>query len=196
MWVAVTGNIGSGKSTFAACLRECGAVVVDADAEARRVVDESQALRQELADAFGSDLLDSDGVLDRRALAARALGDAESRQRLERIVRPHLEPRLYRALQQSDADHVVLDAPLVFEWGIQDWFDRIYWIRTADATAAARVSSSRGMSTDEVAQRRAAQIRHDHIDDDRVIPVDNNGSLDDLRATARQLWTDLSDTAA
>ncbi|SVB86191.1 uncharacterized protein METZ01_LOCUS239045, partial [marine metagenome] len=117
MRVAVTGNIGSGKSTFARLLEERGARLVDADALSRRVVDESAPLKRQLADAFGEDLLDEEGGhLDRRGLARRALVDGPSRRRLEGIVRPHLQPVIAAELAAAElaSPVVVLDAPLVF----------------------------------------------------------------------------------
>lgn len=191
MLVAVTGNMGSGKSTLARMLRDRGAALVDADAESRRVVEESPELRRELAAAFGGDLL-QDGVLNRRELARRALADEAGRQGLEALVRPHLEPRLRAAIEREAASSpvVVFDAPLVFEWGIGSWFDRIYVVRTDMTRAAERVAAQRGLSADEVHQRRRAQLASGEHDDLRA--VDNNGSLDDLRAMSEQIWNDLT----
>ena len=188
MRVAVTGNIGSGKTTFASMLAALGAVRVDADVLARMVVDESPVLRQRLAEAFGADLLDGDGRLDRRALGRRALADSVSRQRLEELVRPHLEPRIWQALAAAEAEArvVVFDAPLLFEWGLEDRFDVVVLVTAAAETADARVVAGRGVSTEEVAERRAALRRTTQRQGVDFV-VDNDGSLDDLRRAAAQI---------
>ncbi len=194
MRVAVTGNIGSGKSTFARLLEERGARLVDADALSRRVVDESAPLKRQLADAFGEDLLDEEGGhLDRRGLARRALVDGASRRRLEGIVRPHLQPVIAAELAAAElaSPVVVLDAPLVFEWGIEDWFARVFVISADADSAVARVAASRDMSVDEVRQRHRAQFS-DARRPGTFEVVDNNGSLDDLRSMADKIWNDLT----
>ena len=193
MRVAVTGNIGSGKSTVARLLEGRGARLVDADALSRRVVDESAPLKRQLADAFGEDLLDEEGHLDRRGLARRALVDGPSRRRLEGIVRPHLQPVIAAELAAAElaSPVVVLDAPLVFEWGIEDWFARVFVISADADSAVARVAASRDMSVDEVRQRHRAQFS-DAQRSGAFEVVDNNGSLDDLRSMADKIWNDLT----
>lgn len=193
MRVAITGNIGSGKSTFARLLEERGARRVDADALSRRVVEDSASLRRQLADAFGGDLLDEEGRLDRRALARRALADESSRRRLEGIVRPHLQPVIEAELAAAElaSPVVVLDAPLLFEWGIEDWFARIFVISTDADSAAVRVAASRDLGVDEVRQRHSAQFS-DAQREGAFESVDNNGSLDDLRSMADRIWNDLA----
>lgn len=190
MLVGVTGNIGSGKSALAGMLAQLGAQVVDADALARQVVDGSPELRRALAAAFGADLLDAKGGIDRRELARRALADGAGRRRLEAIVRPQLEPRIWQALVAAGSEgHVaVLDAPLLFEWGIADRFDLVVRVVAEADTAAARVAAARGWSVDEVHRRRGAQIRQPEGVAIRCVDVDNNGTLEDLRAAALRVW--------
>ena len=192
MLVAVTGNMGAGKTTLTAMLEDLGARRIDADVLARQVVDESEGLRRRLADAFGEDLLDGEGRLDRRGLARRALADEEGRQRLEELVRPELEPRIWEALQEAEAGGgiVLLDAPLVFEWGLQDRFDAVILIRTESGLAAQRVARERGLAPEEVSQRRALQ--QDDIPEGSVdYEVSNDGDLRSLRIEAARVWEGL-----
>lgn len=193
MRVAVTGNMGNGKSTFARMLQERGGILVDADMLARRIVDEDQGVRRELAAAFGNDLLDEKGTLDRRELARRALVDTAGRRQLEGIVRPRLEPVLMAALATAQANSAiaVFDAALVFEWGIEHWFDRIFVVSADVDKATARVACSRNFAVAEVHERRAAQIKS-HEYRGEVELVDNNGSLAELALQADKVWTSLS----
>jgi dephospho-CoA kinase len=181
--------MGSGKSTFARMLQGQGGGLVDADALAREVVDDDVDLRRELAAAFGHDLLDENDCLNRLELARRALADDTGRCRLEGIVRPRLEPMLATALATAETTSaiVVFDAPLIFEWRIEHWFDRIFVVGTEADTAASRVASSRGLDASEVHQRRAAQL-HSSQYTGEIESVDNNGSLEELASKARKIW--------
>lgn len=193
MLVAVTGNMGSGKTTFCGMLAVRGARLVDADVLARQVVEESEDLRSLLAAAFGADLLDAAGRLDRRDLAARALATESGRCQLETIVRPRLEPRIWHELAdaEKDAEIVVLDAPLVFEWGIQDRFDAVVVLTAAADIAAQRVWAGRGLSPAEVSQRRAAQCPAKDLREGVDYGIDNSGSLAELEVAAQRIWLDL-----
>jgi len=197
MRVAVTGNMGSGKSTFASMLEERGGILVDADALARRAVDEDIQVRRDLAAAFGPDLLSENDHLDRRELARRALADAAGRLQLEGIVRPRLEPILMKALTTAQAHGAiaVLDVALVFEWDIDHWFDRIFVVKADLNKATARVVNSRSLSAAEVNERRAAQIKS-HEYRGEVESVDNNGSLAELALKAEQVWMSLKSSVA
>jgi dephospho-CoA kinase len=192
MLVAITGNIGVGKSTLARLLEGLGARRIDADGLARQVVEEDAGLRSRLADAFGGDLLNAEGVLDRRGLARRALADEESRRQLEAIVRPQLEPLIWHQLHEAESGGaiVVFDAPLVFEWGMQDRFDAVVLVTAAPERATDRVASERGLSAGEVVQRRAAQLAEPNpgtVD----FRIDNDGERAQLEAQAVALWNRL-----
>jgi len=92
----LTGGIGSGKSTVARMLSQRGAVVVDADAIAREVVEPGMPALAALVEAFGSDILRPDGALDRAALAERAFVTDETRKRLEAITHPAIGEEFLR----------------------------------------------------------------------------------------------------
>ena len=114
--VGLTGGIGSGKSTVARMLTERGAVVVDADAIAREVVEPGQPALAALVEAFGPEILLPDGSLDRTALAARAFVTDETRKQLEAITHPAIgEEFLRRVAAAPEGGIVVHDVPLLVE---------------------------------------------------------------------------------
>ena len=100
-------------------------------------------------------------------------------------------PESAKELAELASPVVVLDAPLVFEWGIEDWFARVFVISADADSAVARVAASRDMSVDEVRQRHRAQFS-DARRPGAFEVVDNNGSLDDLRSMADKIWNDLT----
>jgi dephospho-CoA kinase len=114
--VGLTGGIGSGKSTVASILAKRGAVVVDADAIARMVVEPGMPALVALAEAFGEEILRPDGSLDRAALAERAFVTDESRKQLEAITHPAIGTEFLEQIAKAPADGIVVhDVPLLVE---------------------------------------------------------------------------------
>src|SRR5947208_16533026 len=116
LMVGLTGGIGAGKSTVAAMLAARGAVVIDADAIAREVVETGMPALAELVDRFGPEILRPDGSLDRPALAAVAFVDDETRKELAAIAHPAIGAEFRRRVAEAPADAVVVhDVPLLVE---------------------------------------------------------------------------------
>lgn len=127
--VGLTGGIGSGKSTVARALVDRGAHLLDADQLARELLAPDSAVLDEVAAAFGGDILDTQGRLDRRALADRVFTDPERREVLDRILHPRIN-----ALERERAAAigarfpkavVVYEAPLLVESGAHRAVDRV-----------------------------------------------------------------------
>jgi dephospho-CoA kinase len=116
LMVGLTGGIGSGKSTVASILAKRGAVVVDADAIARMVVEPGMPALAALAEAFGDEILRPDGSLDRAALAERAFVTDETRKQLEAITHPAIGTEFLEQIGKAPADGIVVhDVPLLVE---------------------------------------------------------------------------------
>src|SRR4051812_45451439 len=114
--VGLTGGIGSGKSTVAKMLVDRGAVVVDADAIARQVVEPGQPALAALVEKFGAEILQPDGSLDRTALAAKAFVSDETRKELEAITHPVIGEEFLRQVAAAPPDGIVVhDVPLLVE---------------------------------------------------------------------------------
>ena len=117
--VGLSGGIGSGKSTVARALARRGAVVIDADAIARQVVEPGQPGLAAVVSRFGPDVLDPDGRLDRPKLAALVFHDAEARADLNAIVHPLVAAESARRMAAAPPGAVVvLDVPLLVEAGV------------------------------------------------------------------------------
>ena len=158
--LGLAGGIGSGKSAVAALLGELGFVVSDSDAGARAVLEKPEVVR-ELAAAFGRGVLDGDGRPDRRAIADAVFGDAAKRRTLEGIIHPRLHRErelLIEAARVKGAAGVVIDAPLLFEAGVDAECDAVIFVDAPRALRLRRVTQGRGWSEDELARREAAQI--------------------------------------
>ena len=186
--VGLTGGAGAGKSTVAARLRELGAVVIDADALAREVLEPGSDGLREVVDAFGDDLLRPDGTLNRAALAAIVFADPEQRRRLEQITHPRIAARTSQLLADAPGDAVVVhDVPLLVEKGLASAYDLVVVV---DAPIEQRVERlvGRGMAEVDARARIAAQAS----DEERRTVADvwlvNDGAPDALRAAVDELW--------
>lgn len=197
MTVALTGGIGSGKSSVAARLAELGAVVVDADRIAREVVEPGTPGLAAVVAEFGPDVLRPDGSLDRAEMASIVFADPDRRAALEAIVHPLVAARSAELIAAAPAGAVIVyDVPLLAE-SLGTGRDRSAEFGTVvvvEAPLEARVArlAGRGLAEDDARARIAAQASDeqrraiaDHV-------LDNSGDLDDLRAQVDALWATLT----
>ena len=126
--VGVAGGIGSGKSMFASAMKGLGCVVVDADAAAHEVLQQPD-IQETLASWWGSDVRSADGV-DRAKIAQIVFQDPEARRKLEGLVHPRVEAMCRGRIDGAEPARgvVVLDAPLLFEAGLDAWCDCVVFI--------------------------------------------------------------------
>ncbi|MBU6311705.1 MAG: dephospho-CoA kinase, long form [Actinomycetales bacterium] len=194
MRVALTGGIGSGKSTVAGFLAERGAVIVDADAIAREIVEPGQPALEEIVKSFGARVLRPDGRLDRGALAQIVFADPQALARLNAITHPRIATLSAQRLDAVPADAVVVyDMPLLAEQGpaaLQGW-DAIVVV---DAPEDLRVSRlvTRGLSADDAQARVQAQASREARLAIATHVLDNSGSESGLRAQVDALWNGLN----
>jgi dephospho-CoA kinase len=192
--VALTGNIASGKSTVAELLRSWGATLIDAD----RLVRDSQApgspVLRAIAGRFGQDLIDASGMLDRRALRRRAMGDPAALLDLNRIVHPDVQRR--RAALEQEArnrgDRIVInDIPLLFEVGDPAAYDAIVLVDAPEPVRRARLLAQRGLTAADADQMLAAQAPSGPKRSRSTFVIDNEGDRATLEARAREVWAQL-----
>jgi dephospho-CoA kinase len=113
--VGLTGGVAAGKSTASAWFRAQGIAVIDADQAARDVLAPGTPALAEVVAAFGIQVLDPAGALDRPAMRARVFADAAARRRLEAITHPRIRDLLSERLAAAPGPYVVLDVPLLIE---------------------------------------------------------------------------------
>lgn len=191
--VALTGGIGSGKSTVASRLVEHGAVLVDADAIARDVVEPGQPALDALVERFGPGILDADGRLDRAALAAVAFADPESRAALEAITHPAINEEFTRRIREAPADTIVLcDVPLLAE-STQAQGRGYQLVIVVEAPRAVRLDrlERRGVPRADAERRMAAQATDDTRRALATYVIDNGGDLATLERRVDEVWHDL-----
>ena len=182
---ALTGGIGSGKSTIAALFVEQGAFLVDADAISRSLME------------FGEHLLDEDGRLNRPALARIVFNDEQARLRLNAIVHPAIRERAAQLVEQAQSEPgfsgvVLEDIPLLVETGDPSAFEGVVVVRTPLATRLQRLVSSRGMSEEDARARIAAQATDEQREAVATWIIDNGGSLEETAEQVRAVWEQMT----
>jgi dephospho-CoA kinase len=196
--VGLTGGIGSGKSTVAALLVERGAVVVDADAVARSVVEPGTPALAALVERFGEGILGPDGALDRPKLAELAFADEASRKDLEAITHPAINAEFLRQMQAAPVDGIVVcDVPLLAE--SEQARGRGYpVIVVVEAQLDLRLDrlEGRGVPRDDAERRMAAQASDEERRAIATHVIDNSGDLGALEHQVDDLWADLLRTKA
>lgn len=193
--VALTGNIGAGKSTVAELFRRWGATIVDADQLVHELQAPGQPLLAKITARFGKELLRPDGSLDRAALRARVLTDAGAMADLNRIVHPAVHRRRQELLAQARArgDRIVVsDIPLLFESADPAEFDAVVLVDAPEPMRRARLMASRRLPAEEADRLIAVQLsstpkraRSDYV-------IDNEGDLAALERAASVVWEKLA----
>ena len=185
--VALTGGIGSGKSTVADFLDELGAYVIDSDQLAREVVERGSSGYEAVLAAFGDGIL-TDGEIDRAKLAEIVFKDAAARATLESIIHPLVRDAAEKMVKNLPSDAVVINQiPLLVETDGAKRFDFVITV-SADDDIRRRRLIERGMKDYEITKRLAAQVNDAAREAIAHSIIRNNGSIDELRQVVEELW--------
>ncbi|MGB6207143.1 dephospho-CoA kinase, partial [Mycobacterium sp.] len=187
--IGLTGGIGAGKSAVSSTFSQCGGVVVDGDVIAREVVEPGTEGLAALVDAFGDDILQPDGALDRPALAAKAFSSDETRATLNGIVHPLVGKRRAELIAAVPDDSVVVeDIPLLVESGMAPLFPLVVVVYADAEMRMARLVDQRGMAEDDARARIAAQASDDQRRAVADVWLDNSSTPEALAERARAVW--------
>ena len=189
--VGITGGIGSGKSAVTDHLETLGITVVDADKVARVVVEPGTSGLAAIADHFGTDILLSDGRLDRAALRKIVFDNPDERRVLEGITHPRIREEIARQLSEATSPYVVLSSPLLLESGQNTFSDYVVVVDVPE-----EVQLSRTMARDDNTEALVKQIMAAQLDrQTRLSRADtsimNDGSLEALYERVEKLHNDL-----
>jgi dephospho-CoA kinase len=159
--IGLAGGIASGKSRVGEEFARLGCVVIDYD-ELVRAALETPAVRETFSGWWGDEILDADGCVDRGAVARIVFADPGERERLEGLLHPIVIKRgremIKQAVAGGEAMGIVLDAPLLFEAGLDDACDAIVFVEAQFETRLDRVVRKRGWTREGLTQREAAQM--------------------------------------
>jgi dephospho-CoA kinase len=191
MLIALTGGIGSGKTTVAEFWRELGATIIDADELAREIVLPGSPVLQQLVNEFGADLLNLDGTLNRNKLASLIFSDASKRSRVESIMHPAIQQIAARKITQAIGD-VVYVIPLLVEGKTSLRFDSVVNIAVPESIRKHRLVAQRSMTIADAESRIRAQATESERAAAADFQLDGNCSLAELRERAEHLYKQLT----
>ncbi len=188
--IGLTGPTGAGKSTVAAVLAEHGMPIIDADAVAREITAPSSPVLDVLAETFGADILTPDHTLKRDVLAAKAFATPDTAKLLNSITHPAILELMQQQLDlfaTEGVDAVIIDAPLLFEAGVDRLCDHtVAVVAPADARRD-RIVQRDNLSVDAAAKRMQVQPHLNFYTDRAEVVLVNDGTLEQLLQKAAQL---------
>ncbi|PWB41648.1 MAG: dephospho-CoA kinase [Rhodocyclales bacterium] len=186
--VGLTGGIGSGKSAASSLFESLGAAVVDTDVIAHELTAPGGAAIESIRNAFGDEVIDARGALDRAAVRRKVFADASAKARLEAILHPMIRAEADRRSAAARAPYVVLVVPLLVEsGGYRSRVRRVAVVDCPEEVQVARVMTRSGLSAEEARAIMAAQISREQrlaVADD---VIDNGGDLAALRPQVEAL---------
>lgn len=194
--IGLTGGIGSGKSTVARMLQQRGAVLIDADAISRQLMEPGQQVLAETVRIFGPGILTPSGELDRPALAQLVFSDPEARQKLNSLVHPAVRAEAARqrqaALEQGEQGLVIVeDIPLLVETGQASDFDGVLVVQTDLPVRLERLVRQRGMDEADALARIRAQASDQQRQAVASWLIDNSGAPEKTEQQVQALWEEL-----
>ncbi|MGN7148283.1 dephospho-CoA kinase [Arthrobacter sp. SAFR-179] len=187
--IGLTGGIASGKSVVAARLQERGAVLVDADALAREVVEPGTEGLRRIVEEFGAEMLDGDGRLDRARLGAAVFRSQERLAALNAIVHPLVRARAAAITAAAPDDAIVVqDIPLLVETGQGSAFHLVLVVDAPEDVRLQRMQELRGMTAEAARSRMAAQATREARLAAADAVLDNSGTVQQLLDQVDRLW--------
>ncbi len=189
--IGLTGNPGSGKTTVAQLLLEKGAIVHSGDEIGYQMLESGSPVIHELTKEFGNQIFNDQGGISRKALGSIVFEDANRLRRLNEIVHPpmlqEIRSRVDAFRSNSENGPFVLDAALIFEWEIEDWFDRILVVSAPRELRRQRFEALRGDSSQFERREAVQQPESEKVKKAHWV-IENDGELDALRSNIETIY--------
>lgn len=187
--IGLTGGIGSGKTTVSDYLISRGYPVLDADRIAREIVLPGSEMLIRLAAVFGEEIIREDGSLDRRKLGDIVFSDPEKKKTLDSLMHTEIleliHERIYRF--RESAEVIFIDAPLLFETGLDKSVNEIWVVDVDNETRIKRIMERDGLKRDEILKRISTQMTREEKNRRADVILDNTGDQEALYRQIEQL---------
>ena len=185
--VGLTGTTGAGKSTLSEELKKYGYAIIDADAVARLATEKGSPLLPKLAEAFGQDVLNTDGSLDRKVLAKRAFSTPEATKLLNTITHPEIIRLIDKKINGAFWDGyeaVIIDAPQLFESEMAYKCNFIVSVVAPQDIRIKRIMERDELTAEEAERRINSQLSDDFFRENSDVVVENDGDEQKLKEQA------------
>jgi dephospho-CoA kinase len=197
--IGITGQIASGKSSVAAEFQRLGARVVSGDDLGREVVESDLSLRKALTKHFGLGILTKSGQINRRKLGSLAFADPQSTEILNSLVHPRLLKRLRQEItrfrRQRQTKLLVVDAALIYYWGLERELDLVIVVESKLSSQKARLEMS-GLTPREITDRIRRQMPKYIQRQKADLVITNNGTAQELRRRTQRVYQRLLELQA
>lgn len=189
--IGLTGGIGTGKSEVSRLLESLGATLINADQIGHEAYIPHSETWNLVVDAFGEEILQDNGEIDRRKLGAIVFSDPEEMAKLNGIMHPRMARMVSDRIdhfREDGVEVVVVEAAVLFEAGWETLVDEVWSTDSPVEAVVERLQAARGIAPEEAQKRIASQMdREERLDRSDVV-VNNSGNVEDLERTVRGLW--------
>ena len=190
--IGLTGGIGTGKSTVAKILNELGARVLDADKVGHDIYSPGGPAYAEVVDAFGKTILTPDGTIDRKLLGPIVFADPAVLKRLNAIVHPKMFARMRAMVDDirrgGERSPIIIEAAILIEANWMPLFDEIWLVIASRENVVRRIERDRGLKPEQTEARIRAQLPDQERRRYATLVIENDGTLDELRAKLAEIW--------
>lgn len=188
--VGLTGQTGAGKSTVSGAMEKCGCGIINADKIAREIVEPKTDCLKMLTNAFGCDIINKDGSLNRKRLAEKAFSSAENTKLLNEITHPYIVKLTKQRISELFAKGykiVVFDAPQLFESESDKFCDIIVSVTASQRCRLARIVSRDNISEEQALARMKAQLSEEYFKEHSDYTINGEKDINDVMSEAESL---------
>ncbi len=188
--IGLTGGIGSGKSKVSSVLAKLGSYIFDADAEAKKLLNDNENVQKDINSEFGSDVLDHTGKIDRKKLAKVAFQDEDHQIILNSIIHPfvfkELDKQFEKISNQNKYASFMVDGALIFESGLDQHLDSVVLIASLLKYRIERVLKRGNLSREDILRRIDLQWTDEQKTEMADYTIYNNGTEKELEEKIKE----------
>ena len=180
--IGLTGGIASGKTTVSDCFKKLGTQVIDADIISHEVTEPSGSAFEEILSEFGSEILDENGLINRKKMRAIIFNDPSQKKILENIIHPKVRDEMFQRINKSDDHYLIVSVPLLVETGMHQIMDRNLLVDCSEDTQIERLMHRDKITLNEakaILKNQASRSDRKKIADDLIVN-ENNVTLIEL----------------
>ena len=187
--IGLTGGIASGKTTVSDCFKKLGTQVIDADIISHEVTEPSGSAFEEILSEFGSEILDENGLINRKKMRAIIFNDPSQKKILENIIHPKVRDEMFQRINKSDDHYLIVSVPLLVETGMHQIMDRNLLVDCSKDTQIERLMNRDKITLNEaraILKNQASRSDRKKIADDLIVN-ENNVTLIELESKVLEL---------
>lgn len=196
MVIGLTGQTGAGKSTVSKTFAANGFAIINADAIARLVVEKGTKCLDEIHDLFGNDVINTDGTLDRKALAAIVFSDHKKLEMLNSITYPYITGEILQQIRRHSVKGeklILLDAPTLFESRADDFCELIISVVSDAEIREQRIINRDGLTPEQARKRMNSQYDEEFFIKHSDFIINNNQSIDTVNEISKEVSDKIKD---